>query len=141
MIGKEDFLKMMDDFVKRWPTIQRQLDVYYSHLRFMDSSAFQEICNRFIEDFRAMPLVKDFKEAYSEWKKEKPIERDPIGKPKFEIRFYTNCRLCEKKNTVCISEPMGSDWQCRQCYTGYTDKQIKDKLNNIYKNLSMKVPF
>lgn len=131
MIGQDDFAKAIKECATRWPALEKQLDVYYKHLNFLDYQAFSMICHRFVEDFRSMPLPKDFKEAYAEWKRERPIERDSISGKSFDVKYGVNCRYCDRKNVMCISEPIGSDWQCRQCYTGLTSAQIIEKWENL----------
>jgi len=133
MIGKQDFSKAINECVQRWPSLKGQLDVYYSHLSFMALEAFEKLCHRFVEDFRSVPLPKDFKEAYAEWKKENfTKDTGSIGENKYQIHFGVNCRSCSKKGIVCIEEPLGEKYKCRQCYTGLTDGQIKENFNTIY---------
>lgn len=133
MIGKQDFSRAINECVQRWPTLKGQLDVYYSHLNFMALEAFEKLCHRFVEDFRSMPLPKDFKEAYSEWRKEN-FTKDPdlIEENKYQIHFGANCRHCSKKSTICIEQPLGEKFKCRQCYTGLTDAQIKENFKAIF---------
>jgi hypothetical protein len=134
MIGKQDFSRAINECVQRWPSLKGQLDVYYSHLSFMALEAFEKLCHRFVEDFRSMPLPKDFKEAYAEWKKEN-FTKDPssIEENKYQVFSRVNCRFCGKKSTLCIEEPLGEKLKCRQCYTGLTDAQIKENFDTIYK--------
>ena len=133
-IGKEDFSEAINECVLRWPPLTKQVDVYYSHLKFIREDAFKEMCHRFVEDFRSMPLVRDFKEAYSEWRT-KNYTKEPRTKSmdNFVIQPGANCQSCDKKHTVCIQEPIGSDWECRECYTGLTTKEIIGRLRDLGK--------
>ena len=42
----------------------------------------------------------------------------------------TKCSKCHRV-LLCISEPSGSPYLCRECYTGLTNQQISDKFNQI----------
>ena len=64
MIGNEDFLKVHDEMVQRWPKLKSQLNVYYNHLKDIPYDALQRICSDFIDGARHMPLPKDYREAY-----------------------------------------------------------------------------
>lgn len=142
MISKQDFTKAMEECVQRWPNLKGQAPVYYSHLSFINLEAFHSICNRVVEDFRSMPLPKDFKEAYAEWKKEN-WKKDPdiTDREEFKIFFNVNCKECGKKNTMCIQEPVGDSNRCRQCYTGLTSQEIKDRYTQLISLISGKFKF
>lgn len=131
-IGKEDFSEAIEECVVRWPSLKNQLDVYYSHLKHLNTEAFYEICHRFVEEFRSQsqPIPKDFLEAYGEWKKEN-WKRDPdqLNGENFKIRFGRNCNECGKRNTVCIK--IESDYICLQCYTGLTLQQIQGRYADL----------
>jgi hypothetical protein len=114
MIGKEDFSQALDECIQRWPTLKGQIAVYYSHLNWMPSDAFRELCSRFVENLRSAPLPKDFKEEYGVWKKDN-WEKDPdTEKLGFLFSAGVNCRSCDHKGALCIQEPVGSEWRCRQ---------------------------
>ena len=132
MIGKEDFLKAMSEAVERWPSLKGQLNVYYSHLNFMEYNAFERICHRFVEEYKSMPLPINFKEAFAEWKKEK-WQDDPVvtNREEFKVVFNINCKQCGKKNTMCIQEPTGASPICKQCYTGLNNEQTKDRFQKL----------
>ena len=133
-IGKEDFSEAINECVLRWPPLAKQVGIYYSHLNFIRLDAFENICHRFVEDFRSMPLPKDFKEAYSEWRK-KNYTKEPRTKSMedFIIEYERNCGSCEKRNVMCIQEPIGAGWECRQCYTGLTGEQIIERYGDLVK--------
>lgn len=141
MIGKKDFSTAIEECVARWPALKNQLEVYYSHLNFIDFEAFEQICSRFVEDFRSMPLPKDFKDAYIEWRKDN-LRHDPEdsapGEDKYQIHFKANCQTCTSRNIPCIEEPLGSKYRCRQCYTGLTSKEIQAKYAQIIKTMEQK---
>lgn len=142
MIGQDDFGRAIKECVIRWPTLEKQLDVYYSHLSFINYEAFSDICQRFVEDFRSMPLPKDFKEAYGDWKKEN-WERDPelSDRPGYKIQMGANCRKCGKKNIMCIEEPLGSEYECRPCYTGLTNRELISKFSELIEMLGGKFKY
>uniref|UniRef100_A0A6M3Y5F4 Uncharacterized protein n=1 Tax=viral metagenome TaxID=1070528 RepID=A0A6M3Y5F4_9ZZZZ len=142
MIGKEDFSKAIEECILRWPSLKGQLTVYYTHLNFMNYEAFEELCHRFVEDFRSMPLPKDFKEAYSEWKKESWEKgSDPIDRPDYIIHFAVNCVKCGKKNTMCIEEPLGESFECRECYTGLTFSEIMARFKKLAETAYPKIEY
>lgn len=140
MIGKQDFSQAINECIQRWPTLKSQVEVYYSHLNFMSLEAFEEMCHRFVEDFRSMPLPKDFKEAYAEWRKEN-FKKDPdfINENQYQVLEKVNCRACGKKNTMCIEEPLGTPYKCRQCYTGLTAMQVKAKFHQLSEMIVKKI--
>lgn len=132
MIGKEDFSKAMSEAVERWPSLKGQLNVYYSHLKFIEYGAFEKICHRFVDEFRSMPLPVDFKEAFAEWKKENWKQDSGVtDREEFKVVFNMNCKECGKKNTMCVQEPPGASNRCRQCYTGLTNEEIKERFRNL----------
>ena len=138
-IGKSDFSTAINECVQRWPALKNQVEVYYSHLKFVRLDAFEEICHRFVEDFRGMPLPKDFKWAYSEWQKDNYLKVDGAkAADKSIILPGKVCKTCGKGNTVCIQEPIGSDWECRECYTGLTTKQIAGRYRDLVKMMDKK---
>lgn len=53
------------------------------------------------------------------------------------------CHYCERLK-YCIKDDETAVWECRQCYTGMTDAQIKAKFNEIMAklgNFEKEVPF
>jgi hypothetical protein len=54
-----------------------------------------------------------------------------IDESNFQIRFKVNCRECGKKNAMCIEEPLGSPFLCRQCYSGLDGKGIAQKFREL----------
>lgn len=128
MIGKQDFSTAIEECVKRWPNLERQLDVYYSHLNWMDFDAFDTICRRFVENFRSMPLIKDFKEGHAGWKeaKDKAQPQAEYESP-YQVHYRVHCRQCGTFDKTCIEEPLGSDYRCRECYSGLPTDKIRKR--------------
>ena len=66
-----------------------------------------------------------------------PVTR-PLPKAKdFLIDFKKKCAECGHIG-LAIQEPIGADWQCRQCYTGYTSAEIAAKFNALFKIMDSK---
>jgi hypothetical protein len=40
------------------------------------------------------------------------------------------CRVCGKFKPSCIKEP-GIDWTCRECYTGLTNEEIRNRMRTL----------
>lgn len=69
----------------------------------------------------------------------KPVEiRDKIPEYRTvqedEFRMKNGqCSICTKKGLV-IEEPTGSGkWLCRKCYTGLSNEQISQRMNDLYR--------
>ena len=48
----------------------------------------------------------------------------------FDIKSGRKCAICGRVR-VCIDEPKGSEYQCRECYTGMTSEEIEAKIKGI----------
>jgi len=139
MIGKDVFSETISECVLRWPQLGKQMDVYYSRLSFMPYEAFYDICNRFVDTYKFVPLPKDFKEAYFEWKSDN-FTKDPdaIERDEFKIFHNVHCRTCGDRDVTCIQYPVGSDNMCMQCYTGLTGEHITQRFKDLIRMIKDK---
>ena len=96
MIGREDFSTAMDDCVTRWPSLKGQLEVYYKSLNSLTLRAFSDICEKFVEGSRSMPLPRDFKEEYEIWRQGNRIA--DVDGATYRIRTGVTCKTCMKEN-------------------------------------------
>jgi hypothetical protein len=106
------------------------IEAYYHALKGYHDEDIQEAGYKCLDNCEYFPKPVDISKQIREIQRNNPlVNRDED----FIIRYDVRCRKCGHIG-LGIKEPKETgEWQCRECYTGLTTEQIKEKFRAIWK--------
>ena len=120
--------EMLQDLLISFSTVfhrktdDNMIKAYFMALRKYSDKEITDAAWRCLDDLTHWPKPADISQR---------IKREPQSKEDFFISTWAvECARCGEKG-ICIKEPADNFWECRQCYTGYTDQEIKKKFRAL----------
>ena len=101
-------------------------DMYYQTLSKYTDKQVSEAAYTCLETCKWTPKPADIIANIHE----DPVNRYSSTNQDFLINPHRTCGTCGHVG-LCIKEPIDADWECRQCYTGYTSEEISAKFRAL----------
>ena len=121
---------VLTSFCQIYPRNRRRLDefveTYTKVLKRYSDNEVQEAAWKCLEELTYFPKPSDISQR---------IKRIHVDSGLCEISNQPiRCKKCDEVR-ICIQEPVGSYWECRECYSGLKPHEIKAKYSAIYSQI------